>query len=138
MSDNDIMIKKEADLSSAQSDANAKKVKRYQGYDLEKTKKSRSGRKKPWFWKVLGISLCLTGLIILIGCGYIFRSNKKMTDYISQINGANTMEKLLADHENVLITCDYSHLVEGEDYKTTRFVKMAKDGDYYSYLKKEG
>ncbi len=138
MSDNDIMIKKEADLSSAQSDANAKKVKRYQGYDLEKTKKSRSGRKKPWFWKMLGISLCLTGLIILIGCGYIFRSNKKRTDYISQINGANTMEKLLADHENVLITRDYSHLVEGEDYKTTRFVKMAKDGDYYSYLKKEG
>ena len=115
MSDNDVMIKNEADSSSAQSGDNVKKGKRYQGYDLEKTTKSRSGRKRPWFWKVLGISLCLTALIILGVCGYIFRSNKKMTDYISKINDANTMEKLLADHKNVQITCDYSHLAEGED-----------------------
>lgn len=138
MSDNDVMIKNEADSSSAQSGDNVKKGKRYQGYDLEKTTKSSSGRKRPWFWKVLGISLCLTALIILGVCGYIFRSNKKMTDYISKINDANTMEKLLADHKNVQITCDYSHLAEGEDYKTTRFVKMAKDGDFYSYYKIEG
>lgn len=138
MSETDVITTKAADASSAQSAENAKKGKRYQGYDLDKTKKSRSGRKKPWFWKILGISLCLTALIILIACGYIFRSNKKMTDYISKINDANTMDALLADHSIVQITCDYSHLAEGEDYKTTRYVKMDEDGDYYSYFKKEG
>lgn len=138
MSDNDVMVKKEVESSAMQSGEGAKKGKRYQGYDLEKTQKSRSGRKKPWFWKVLGISLCLTALIIVIGCAYVFRSNKKMTDYISKINDANTMEKLLEGHDNITITCDYSNLAEGEDYKTTRFVQMTEDGDYYSYFKKEG
>lgn len=131
-------VKKESGQSSVQSGEKTKKGKRYQGYDVEKTVNKRSGRKKPWFWKVLGISLILTAVIVAGACTCLFLSNKKMTDYISQINGANTMSALLEDHENVRITCTYSHLTEGQDYTTTRLVKTGKKGEYYSYLKKEG
>lgn len=120
------------------SEEKGKKGKRYQGYDLEKAVGKRSGRRRPWFWKILGISLLLTAVLILIVCGYIFRSKKKMTDYISRINKANTMENLLADHKNVLITTTYSHLEDGDGYTETRFVKKMKDGEYYSYNKTEG
>lgn len=113
-----------------------RKGKRYQGYDLEKTLEKRSRR--PWFWKILGISLLLTAVIILAVWGFVFRNNQKMTNYISEINNANTMESLLDDHENVLITVNYSHLANEDDYKTTRFVRKTNNEDYYSYYKTEG
>ena len=47
-----------------------RKGKRYQGYDLDKTIIKRSRR--PWFWKVLGISLLVTALLLLIVCGAVF------------------------------------------------------------------
>lgn len=115
-----------------------KKGKRYQGYDIDKTTKKRKSRKKPWFWKVLGISLLLTVLILASACGWLLHSNKKMTDHLSEINDANTMEALLKGHKNVTITCSYSHLTEEEDHTTTRLVKKTKSGEYYSYFKKEG
>ena len=61
-----------------------------------------------------------------------------MTDHLSEINDANTMEALLKGHKNVTITCSYSHLTEEEDHTTTRLVKKTKSGEYYSYFKKEG
>lgn len=115
-----------------------KKGKRYQGYDVEAMRKDRSKRKKPWFWKILGISLVLTALLIMAACGYFFRSNQKMTAYISEINEANTMEKLLDNHKNVRIISRYSHLAEMDDYETSRYVSKNKKGDYYSFFKIKG
>ena len=113
-----------------------RKGKRYQGYDLDKTIIKRSRR--PWFWKVLGISLLVTALLLLIVCGAVFTTNQKRSSYISEINEANTMENLLNGHENVQITVNYSHLTNEEDYKTLRFVKKTNSGDYYSYYRTDG
>lgn len=113
-----------------------RKGKRYQGYDLDKTLQKRS--KRPWFWKILGISLLLTAVVILAVCGFFFQSNQRRSSYISEINDANTMDNLLSSHENVLITVNYSHLANEEDYKTTRFVRKTGNGDYYSYYKTDG
>ena len=120
------------------SEGAVKKGKRYQGYDISQTAKKRNNKEKGWFWKVLGVSLLLTILIAAAACAFLFRANKKMTDHLSEINEANTMEALLKGHKNVTITSSYSHLQEGEDYTTVRLVKKTKSGDYYSYLKKEG
>lgn len=134
----DTMTNSPSGQPGEQKEVSEKKRKRYQGYDVDKMRNKRAGRHKPWFWKVLGISLILTILLILAAFGYIFRSNKKMMAYLSQINEANTVEKLLDGHKNITITTSYSHLSEGDDYKTTRFLKKDKDGEYYSYLKTEG
>lgn len=115
-----------------------KKGKRYQGYDVNDTRKKRTGRKKPWFWKVLGISLLLSLVIVLIACAVLVRTNKKQTAHLLEINEANTMDALLEGHKNVTITCSYSHLADADDYTTTRLVTRTKDGEYYSYLKVEG
>ncbi len=130
------ILNKDNRPSGGQSGGVWRKGKRYQGYDLDETIKKRSRR--PWFWKVLGISLLVTALLMLCVCGYIFRNNQKMTNYISEINSANAMDTLLENYEKVLITESYSHLSEGEDYKTTRFVKKTKNGDYYSYYRTDG
>ena len=113
-----------------------RKGKRYQGYDLEQTLQKRPQR--PWFWKILGISLLLTAVIILAVWGFFFHSNQKKTSYISEINNSNTMEALLDGHDNVLITVNYSHFTNEDNYKTTRFVKKSNDGEYYSYYKTDG
>ena len=113
-----------------------RKEKRYQGYDLDKTIQKRY--KRPWFWKILGISLLCTACVLLVVCGVVFRSNQRRAGYISDINGANTMENLLTDHKNVQITVNYSHLANAEDYKTTRFVKKTNNGEYYSYYRTDG
>lgn len=131
-------MKKTTEQMTEKTGDTLKKGKRYQGYDLDAALQSRSGKKKPWFWKILGISLLITAFLILVVCGYIFGSKKKMTEHISKINQVNTMDALLDGHQNVLITTSYSHLAEEEDYTGTRFVKKTKDGDYYSYYKTEG
>ena len=113
-----------------------RKGKRYQGYDLEPMLQKRS--KRPWFWKILGISLLLTAVVILAVWGFVFQSNQRMTSYISEINNSNTMEALLDGHENVLITVNYSHLTNEDDYKTTRFVRQTNAGEYYSYYRTDG
>lgn len=130
------MLNKDNGQPAAQSGGVWRKGKRYQGYDLDATIQKRSRR--PWFWKILGISLLVTAVLLLCVCGYIFRNNQKMTNYISEINGANSMDTILENYEKVLITESYSHLAEGEDYKTTRFVKKTKNGEYYSYYRTDG
>lgn len=115
-----------------------KKGKRYQGYDVNDTRKKRAGRKKPWFWKILGISLLLSLIIVVVACVFLVKTNKKQSAHLSEINEANTMDALLEGHKNVTIICSYSHLAEGNDYTTTRQVTRTKDGEYYSYLKVEG
>ena len=39
-------------------------TKKYKGYELDKTSSHRRNQNRPWFWKVLGISLLLTAFII--------------------------------------------------------------------------
>lgn len=111
---------------------------RYKGYEVEEKPSRRSNRNRPWFWKVLGISLLITALIIAAVVFGLLHKKKQNTQYIEKINASNTIDALLKDHKSVTITCSYSHLEEGADYTTTRQVKKDKKGNYYSYLKKKG
>lgn len=112
--------------------------KRYRGYELDQDSKHRRNQNKPWFWKVLGISLLLTALIIAAVIFGLLHRTHKNAKHMEEINAANTVEALLKNHENVTITTSYSHLAEGSDYTTTRQIRKDKKGNYFSYLKKEG
>ena len=39
-------------------------TRKYKGYELDQTTSHRRNQNRPWFWKVLGISLLLTVLIL--------------------------------------------------------------------------
>ncbi len=113
--------------------------KRYQGYDVKKTVSKQRRRKQPWFWKILGLSLVITMVIILITCAVALRRKKSQTNYLSKINGSNTLELLLEDHSNVTIAQSYTGLKDENDYKETRFLRQTIDGSsIFSYLKTEG
>ena len=112
--------------------------KHYQGYDVNRAVAQNRYRKKPWFWKVLGISLILTVLILAIVVAVAFHTKKQQTDYLSKINDANTLDLLLEDQSNITITKSYSNLKDQDDYTLTRFLKESEKGTLYSYLKTEG
>lgn len=112
--------------------------KRYKGYELESNSKHRRDQNKPWFWKVLGISLLLTVLIIAAVIFGLLHRTHKNAKHMEEINAANTIDALLKNHENVTITTSYSHLAEGSDYTTTRQIRKDKKDNYFSYFKKEG
>lgn len=115
---------------------NRKKKKRYQGYDVEQITSRRYQKSKPWFWKVLFISLLLSAAIVVGACAYFINGDRKKTDYLAGMNEANNMQALLEGHKNVSITESFSHLAEDKDYTLTRIVTKTKSGEYYSYLKK--
>lgn len=46
--------------------ADTTNAQKYKGYDLDRNSSHRRRKNQPWFWKVLGISLLLT-IIILAG-----------------------------------------------------------------------
>lgn len=113
-------------------------TRKYKGYELDQTTSHRRNQNRPWFWKVLGISLLLTVLILAgVVFGLLHRTHKN-AKHVEEINSANTVEALLKDHKLVTITASYSHLAEGSDYTTTRQIKKDKKGNYFSYFKKEG
>jgi len=114
-----------------------RKKKRYQGYDVEKITNRRHKANRPWFWKVLGVSLILSLMIVTAACVYFIIGDRQKTDYLTGINEANTMDALLEGHKNVTITQSFSHLADEKDYTSTRLVTRTKSGEYYSYLKKE-
>ena len=114
-----------------------RKKKRYQDYDVDKIKNRKHSGRRPWFWKVLGISLLLSMVIVAGACMYFVAGDQKKTDYLSGINEANTMDALLEGHKNITITQSYSHLADEIDYTSVRSVTKTKSGDYYSYLKIE-
>lgn len=134
-------IEEQAEVNTDNADASSEvklvKKKRYQGYDVEKITGKTHKANKPWFWKVLGISLFLSLAIIVGACTYFVIGDRKKTDYLAGMNDANTMTALLEGHKNVTITENFSHLADEKDYKLTRLVTKTKSGDYYSYLKKE-
>ncbi len=117
------------------ADSGARKEQIYQGYDAQETIEKRYRR--PWFWKVLGISLVITVIIIGGVLGALFMRNHKTVAQVNDINTANTMETLLEGHDNVEMVCSYLNTDSGESYTTTRQFKM-DDDDYYAYLKIEG
>lgn len=118
--------------------ADTTNAQKYKGYDLDSNSSHRRRRNQPWFWKVLGISLLLT-IIILAGVVFgVLHKTHKNAKHMEEINAANNIEALLKDHKNVTITTSYSHLAEGSDYTTTRQVRKDKKGNYFSYFKKEG
>ena len=118
--------------------ADTTNAQKYKGYDLDRNSSHRRRRNQPWFWKVLGISLLLT-IIILAGVVFgVLHKTHKNAKHMEEINAANNIEALLKDHKNVTITTSYSHLAEGSDYTTTRQVRKDKKGNYFSYFKKEG
>ena len=114
------------------------KGKRYQGYDMNKVMAQNSRQKRPWFWKVLGISLIITALIIGIATGVALRRRKQQTNYLSKINDSNTVDILLDGHSNVTVSQTYKGLKDADDYSTIRFLKKSKKGTLFSYLKTEG
>lgn len=125
-------------MANSQSKRPEEKGKRYQGYDVDKVASQGKKRNKPWFWKVLAISLVLTAVIISVACFVAMRSKKQQTDYLSSINESNTIDLLLEDHSNVTITQSFSKQKELDDYKSIRFLKKSEKGVLYSYLKTEG
>ena len=114
------------------------KTKRYQGYDVNRVMAQNSRHKKPWFWKILGLSLILTFLIIGIICAVALRRRKQQTNYLSKINESNTLDTILEDHSNATVTLAYTGLKDGNDHSTIRFLKKSKKGTLFSYLKTEG
>ena len=114
------------------------KGKRYQGYDVNKVMAQNSRHKRPWFWKVLGISLLITALIIGIAAGVAMRRRKQQTNYLSKINESNTVDALLDGHSNITVSQTYKGLKDMGDYTTVRFLKKSKKGTLFSYLKTEG
>ena len=96
--------------------ADTTNAQKYKGYDLDRNSSHRRRKNQPWFWKVLGISLLLT-IIILAGVvfGLLHRTHKN-AKHMEEINSANTVEALLKEHKLVTITASYSHLAEGSDY----------------------
>ncbi len=111
---------------------------RYKGYDLDARDEYQKRKNQPWFWKILGISLLLTVVIIAIIIFCLLHRSKKNAKYMENINASNTMDALLKNHSTVTLTCSYAHLKEGSDYTTVRQVSKDKKGNYYSYFKKEG
>ena len=105
-------------------------TRKYKGYELDQTTSHRRNQNRPWFWKVLGISLLLTVLILAgVVFGLLHRTHKN-AKHMEEINSANTVEALLKEHKLVTITASYSHLAEGSDYTTTRQIKKDKKGNY--------
>lgn len=110
--------------------ADTTNAQKYKGYDLDSNSSHRRRKNQPWFWKVLGISLLLT-IIILAGVVFgVLHKTHKNAKHMEEINAANNIEALLKDHKNVTITTSYSHLAEGSDYTTTRQVRKDKKDDY--------
>ncbi len=114
-----------------------KPTKKYQGYDVDRNVMVRKRRRKPWFWKILGISLVITAIILVAVSIGLLHHNEVNVKAIEEINEANNLEALLKDHKNVTITRFCSHLKEGQGYTTTRQVRKLESGEYFSYLKKE-
>ena len=110
---------------------------KYQGYQVAGRKSGYRYYRKPWFWKVLGISLLITTLIIAGFCFQILHQDKENLRAIEEINRSNNLEDMLEGHENMTITRSYSHLLDGENYTRTRQVRMGKKDQYFSYLKQE-
>lgn len=111
---------------------------RYQGYDVETTRKKRKKKKKPWFFKTMFLSI-LISLVVIVGvCAVLMIDKKKTQDYLTSINEANTIENILAGHDNVRIDRSFSHLAEQEDYSDTRYLRFDKDEDLDSYYKLAG
>ena len=109
----------------------------YRGYDLDKKAAKKMERDKPWFWKVLLISLLLTGIVIGVACATLFHRDQMNTEAIQAVNSANIIEDMMHLHKNITITENYSHLVDGTDYTTTRQIR-AKNGNIFSYYKLDG
>ena len=66
-----------------------RKKKRYQGYDVEKITNRGHKANRPWFWKVLGVSLILSLMIVTAACVYFIIGDRQKTDYLRQ-NWLNT------------------------------------------------
>ncbi len=109
----------------------------YQGYELDKKAAKKMERNKPWFWKVLLISLLLTAIVVAVACASLFRRDQMNTEAIQAVNAANSMEDMLANHSNMTIVENYSHLEDGTDFKTTRQIRP-ENGAIFAYYKVEG
>ena len=74
-------------------------TRKYKGYELDQTTSHRRNQNRPWFWKVLGISLLLTVLILAgVVFGLLHRTHKN-AKHMEEINSANTVEALLKEHK---------------------------------------
>lgn len=112
-------------------------TRKYKGYELDQTTSHRRNQNRPWFWKVLGISLLLTVLILAgVVFGLLHRTHKN-AKHMEEINSANTVEALLKEHKLVTITASYSHLAEGSDYTTTARLRKIKRGTISLTLRKK-
>ena len=109
----------------------------YQGYDLDRKAAKNLERNKPWFWKVLLISLLLTFIAVGVACASLFHRDQMNTEAIQAVNAANTIDDMLLNHRVMTIVENYSHLVDGTDYKTTRQIRP-ENGDIFAYYKVEG
>ena len=109
----------------------------YQGYDLDRKAAKKLEKNKPWFWKVLLISLLLTFIGVGVACASLFHRDQMNTEAIQAVNAANNIDDMLLNHRNMTIVENYSHLVDGTDYKTTRQIRP-ENGDIFAYYKVEG
>lgn len=110
---------------------------RYEGYHVDRKTVKKRQRRKPWFWKILGISLLITAVVLVGMSFFLLHKDRENARAIEEINRANTMEALLEGHKNVNIIRSYAHLVTGSPYTVTRQVRELKNGELFSYLKQE-
>ena len=72
--------------------ADTTNAQKYKGYDLDRNSSHRRRKNQPWFWKVLGISLLLT-IIILAGVVFgMLHKTHKNAKHMEEINAANNIE----------------------------------------------
>ena len=114
----------------------ASKRGKYRGYDIDGH--TASDRDRPWFWKILIISLLLTAVIVAGACFTLLHRKNEETRSLAEINKENTLKNLMKAHDNIKIIRSYAHLADGQDYTATRQVSIGEGGDYYCYNKIEG
>lgn len=124
-------------MDHTQSGSDTEK-KQYRGYDVNRAVAQSRNKKKPWFWKVLGLSLLITFLVLAIAVAFALHRKKQQTNYLSKLNDANSIDLLLEDNSNITITKAYHNLKNQDDYTLTRFLKESEKGNLFSYLKTEG
>lgn len=112
-------------------------TRKYKGYELDQTTSHRRNQNRPWFWKVLGISLLLT-VLILAGVVLDF--------CIERIRTQNTWKRLILQIQSrhylrstsllqlQLLTLIWQKVLIIRQPARLRKIK----GNYFSYFKKEG
>ena len=73
----------------------------YTGYVLDQDAVMEGEAKKPWFWKILGISLLLTLAVVAGACFFFFHQKQENSRAIEEINEATSFDNYMTAEQAV-------------------------------------